>query len=194
VISGCNGGGPYNSFAVVGYVPEPAGEFINRLRREFEPDRAVRAHITILPPRPLPGPPDEAWRQLCESLSDFHAPHIELGEVKIFPDSKVIYLSIRAGYEDLEHMHKHLDRGLCRGDEAWRYCPHITLARFEEAQDLAANFNLASRRWEEFRYARDFTLDEVTFVQNTSGEDWTDLERFRLAPKLAPEPVAESIK
>jgi 2'-5' RNA ligase len=189
-MSGCNGGGPYNSFAVVGYVPEPAGEFINRLRREFEPDCAARAHVTILPPRPLRSSPEDAWRQLRESLSDFHAFHIELGEVKIFPDSDVIYLSIGAGYQDLEHMHKQLDRGLCCADEAWRYCPHITLARPAEGQDLAANFDLASRRWEEFRHPRDFTLDEVTFVQNTSGEDWTDLQRFCLAP----EPVAESIK
>lgn len=189
-MSGCNGGGPYNSFAVVGYVPDPAGGFINRLRREFEPDCAVRAHITILPPRPLPSPPDDAWRELRESLSDFHALHIQLGEVKIFPDSHVIYLSIGAGYQDLEHMHKHLDRGLWRGDEAWRYCPHITLARPAEGQDRAANFNLASRHWQEFRHARDFTLDEVTFVQNTSGEEWLDLGHFRLAP----EPVAESIK
>jgi 2'-5' RNA ligase len=189
-MSGCNGGGSHNSFAVVGYVPEPAGEFINRLRREFEPGCVARAHITILPPRPLGGSPDDAWRQLRENLSDFHAIHIKLGEVRIFPDSKVVYLSIGAGYQTLEHMHKELDRGLCRGDEAWSYCPHITLARPAEGQDLAANFHLASRRWEEFRDARDFTLGEVTFVQNTSGEYWTDLQRFRLAP----EPVAESIK
>jgi 2'-5' RNA ligase len=190
VMSGCNGEGPYNSFAVVGYVPEPAGEFINRLRREFEPDCAARAHITILPPRPLPGSPEDAGRQLRENLTDFHTFHIELGGVKIFPGSDVIYLSIGAGCRELEHMHKQLDRGLCRGDEAWSYCPHITLARPAEGQDLAANFDLASRRWEEFRRARDFTLEEVTFVQNTSGEEWKDLERFRLAP----ERVAESIK
>jgi 2'-5' RNA ligase len=189
-MSGCNGGGPYNSFAVVGYVPEPAGEFINRLRREFEPDCPARAHITILPPRPLPCSPDDAWRQLRGSLSDFHTLHIELKEVKIFPDSDVIYLSIGAGYQDLEHMHKQLDQDLCRGDEAWRYTPHITLARPTEGQDLAANFDLASRRWEEFGHTREFTLDEVTFVQNTSGQNWTDLERFRLTP----ESVAESIK
>jgi 2'-5' RNA ligase len=190
VMSGCNGGGPYCSFAVVGYVPEPAGEFINRLRREFEPDCPARAHITILPPRPLPCSPDDAWRQLRGSLSDFHALHIELQEVKIFPDSHVIYLSIGAGYQDLENMHQQLDRGLCRGDEAWRYIPHITLARPAESQDLAANLDLASRRWEDFEHARDFTLDEVTFVQNTSGEDWTDLERFRLTS----EGFAESIE
>jgi 2'-5' RNA ligase len=189
-MSGCNGAGPYNSFAVVGYVPEPAGEFINRLRREFEPDCPARAHITILPPRPLPCSPDDAWRQLRESLNDFHALYIELKEVKIFPDSDVIYLSIGAGYQDLEHMHQQMNRGLCRGDEAWRYTPHITLARPAEGQELAANFDLASRRWEEFAHARDFTLNEVTFVQNTSGEDWTDLERFRLTP----ERIAESIK
>jgi 2'-5' RNA ligase len=189
-MSGCNGAGPYNSFAVVGYVPEPAGEFINRLRREFEPDCAARAHITILPPRPLPCSPDDAWRQLRESLNDFHALHIELKEVKIFPDSDVIYLSIGAGCQDLEHMHQQMNRGLCRCDEAWRYTPHITLARPAEGQDLAANFDLASRRWEEFARARDFTLNEVTFVQNTSSDHWTDLERLRLTP----ERIAESIK
>ena len=188
-MSGCNGAGPYNSFAVVGYVPEPAGEFINRLRREFEPYCAARAHITILPPRPLPSSVDDAWRQLRENLSDFHTLRIELGEVKIFPESHVIYLSIGAGYQDLEFMHQQLDRGLCRCDEAWRYCPHITLARPAEGQDLAANFDRASRGWEEFRHARDFTIDEVTFVQNTSGDVWTDLGRFHLAPETVPESI-----
>lgn len=179
-MSGCNGGEPYNSFAVVGYVPGPAGEFIDRLRRELEPQCAARAHVTILPPRALACSPEEASKQLRSSLADFHAFRIRLEEVNVFPGSDVIYLSIGSGFEDLKCIHERLSRGACQGEELWNYCPHITLARPGEGRAVAENYDLARRRWEQFRHSREFTLEEITFVQNIAGDNWADLLSFQL--------------
>jgi len=50
-----------NSFALVSYIPEPLAGFLDRLRQELVPDCFLRAHVTILPPRPICSPPGEAW-------------------------------------------------------------------------------------------------------------------------------------
>ena len=184
-MSGCNGGGQYNCFAVVGYVPQPLAGFIDRLRRDLEPECPARAHVTLLPPRSLTCSPDAAWQQLRENLKDQHAFRVELQQVKVFQPTEVIYLSIGSGYRELERVHRKLDYGLCRFDEVWGYCPHITLARPSENNDLPAKFELASQRWSEFKHPREFLLEEVTFVQNTWGDQWIDLEYCRLAPEPA---------
>ncbi len=43
-------------YALVAYVRNPVGEFVERLRRELHPDLPhLAAHLTILPPRLLHG-------------------------------------------------------------------------------------------------------------------------------------------
>ena len=42
-----------NSFALVSYIPEPLAGFLDRLRQELVPNCFLRAHVTILPPRPI---------------------------------------------------------------------------------------------------------------------------------------------
>jgi 2'-5' RNA ligase len=185
-MSGCNGGGQYNCFAVVGYVPQPLAGFIDRLRRDLEPECPARAHVTLLPPRSLTCSPEAAWGQLRENLKRQHAFRVELQQVKKFELTDVIYLSIGSGFEELERIHRKLDFGLCRFNEVWGYCPHITLARPSENNGVPAKFELASQRWSEFKQPRDFLLEQVTFVQNTWGDHWTDLEHYRLAPELEP--------
>ena len=188
-MSGCNGGGQYNCFAVVGYLPQPLAGFIDRLRRDLEPGCPARAHVTLLPPRTLTCSPAAAWEQLRENLKDQHAFRVELKHVQIFEHTEVIYLSIGSGHRELERLHRKLDYGLCRFDEVWGYCPHITLARPAENNGLPARFELASQRWSEFNQRRDFLLEEVTFIQNTWGDHWIDLEHYRLAPELVAERV-----
>ncbi|HEY7335441.1 MAG TPA: 2'-5' RNA ligase family protein [Bryobacteraceae bacterium] len=179
-MSGCNGGGPFNSFAVVAYVPEPLAGFIDRLRRHLEPECPARAHVTILPPRSISCSPDAAWEQLREIIQSLPPFCVELQQVEIFSSTDVIYLSIGSGFHDLQCLHRDLNLGLCRSEEAWTYWPHITLARPSEGNGLRAQFDLAVRCWSEFKYPRSFMLEEVTFVQNAWGDHWRDLERYRL--------------
>ena len=42
-----------SQFALVAYIPDPLGRFLDDLRVELTPDCKPRAHVTILPPRPL---------------------------------------------------------------------------------------------------------------------------------------------
>lgn len=182
---GSNGGGPLNSFALVSYLPYPLAEFIDELRRDLEPGCVARAHVTILPPRLLNCSPDSAWNQLSEKLGQMRPFRVELEEVKIFGRSDVIYLSIGAGVQELQEMHRKLASGHCRCTEAWEYCPHITLAQTGDSSEVAARFRLASQRWRDFQGSRSFLLDHVYFVQNTWGNRWRDLHGYELGAQPA---------
>src|SRR3974377_478668 len=46
-------GGGLNVFALVIYVPDPLARFLDDLRRELVPHCNPRAHVSVLPPRPL---------------------------------------------------------------------------------------------------------------------------------------------
>ena len=43
-----------NVFALVVYIPGPLGVFLDELRRELVPHYNPHAHVSVLPPRPLP--------------------------------------------------------------------------------------------------------------------------------------------
>src|ERR1700679_3176310 len=69
---GCNGEGtPVNSFALVSYLPSPLAGFLNGLRKELVCDCQAKAHLTVLPPRPIVCPSDTAWSQVLRTLQDF---------------------------------------------------------------------------------------------------------------------------
>ena len=114
-----------------------------------------------------------------------HPFRVELEEVKIFGRSDVIYISIGAGYEELRQTHRTLDRGYCHFNEAWEYCPHITLFQTVDSSEVAARFRLAVQRWNDFKYSHSFMLDQVSFVQNTWGNRWRDLQHYDLAASPA---------
>jgi len=49
-----------NSYALVAYLQGPLADFVDNLRRVFTPGCTHRAHITLLPPRPLTDGVEEA--------------------------------------------------------------------------------------------------------------------------------------
>lgn len=178
----CSGEGYVNAFAVVGYLPEPLAGFVDNLRRELVPDCPSKAHVTILPPRPLACTRETAWKLLRDRMDGMEPFRVELQEVKRFPDSDVIYISIGEGYQDLEWLHRKLDYGYFEFCEPWFYHPHVTLARQLDPARVEAGLDLATRRWSEFKPSRSFTVDHVTLVQNISDEVWKDLEDYDLQP------------
>jgi len=66
---------PGQRYALVAYVKGPAGEFVEKLRRELHPDLPhLAAHLTILPPRPLLGSESSAiqtLQHLCGQAEPF---------------------------------------------------------------------------------------------------------------------------
>src|SRR5438552_3807821 len=70
-------------YALVAYVRDPAGEFVERLRQELHPDHThLPAHLTILPPRCLLGDELAALELLEEVCSHADPFEITLGEVE----------------------------------------------------------------------------------------------------------------
>jgi 2'-5' RNA ligase len=179
-----------NSYALISYLPDPVGELLNQLRRALKPDCLAKVHLTILPPRPLRTGPDEAWDALQNQLQDFEPLAIELGDIEMFPETQVIYVSIKSvslkfGYHDLVAMHDRLNVGPSAFSEPFDYHPHITLAQELDRSAVAAAFELATRRWNEFRGERHMLIDRLTFVQNTLENRWMDLASLDLVSRVA---------
>ena len=70
-------------YALVAYVRNPVGEFVEKLRRELHPALPhLSAHVTILPPRHLQGSEHSAREQLAEICSTVEPFEITLGDVE----------------------------------------------------------------------------------------------------------------
>src|SRR5580700_9957598 len=118
VMDGRNGGGPrVNSFALVSYIHDPLAAFLDRLRSDLVQECHARAHVTVLPPRPLASPPGEAWQELSAHLHDFQPFRVELGPIEIFPVTDVLYFSILAGHAELKRLHQRLNAGCLAFEE-----------------------------------------------------------------------------
>ena len=179
-----------NSFALVSYLSGALADFLDEIRHDFAPDSRAKAHITVLPPRPLRLPPkaavvENAWTELKKNLSDFQPFRVELGDVEVFRLNRVIYLSVQAGAAELQRMHDALNRGLVEFREPFPYHPHVTIVQELSPGDVPSAAEFARWRWSEFRAPRNFMVDRLTFVQNTLENCWTDLAALDLVGTVA---------
>jgi 2'-5' RNA ligase len=178
----CNGGGSViNSFALVAYLPAPLAGFLDSLRGELVHECRAKAHVTVLPPRPLSYGVDEAWKSLESGLQDFQPFLVELGAVEIFPLTQVVYLSVKQGRQELLELHARLNHGQLAFQEPFEYHPHVTLAQDMDPADVAGVFEKASARWKQCPVPPTFVVDRLTFVQNTLENQWTDLRGRQLS-------------
>ncbi len=175
-----DGAEPINSFALVTYIPGQLGEFLDELRRELVPACMPHAHVTILPPRPLSVTPEEAWSHMYPLIKDFSAFEVHTTEVDIFGSTSVIFVGVGAGRTELRQMHDRLNHGPSGFAEPFPYHPHITLAQELDPDQVAEVYRTAKRRWAEYRGERSFSADTVTFVQNTTRNQWLDLAHCHL--------------
>ncbi len=177
VPSSRNGTGTSGQYALVSYVPEPLASFLNKLRRELEPGFPHwRAHITLLPPRPL-ADRDAAWTRLRELADQIPAIRIEPASVLVFATTSVIHLSVGAGSEELRLAHGLLNSGALGCEELHPYCPHITLAQSLEPHQIDDAARRAAERWAGYRGDRSFLADRFSFVHNADG-NWVDLSEW----------------
>src|ERR1700742_4301168 len=79
-------------FALVSYIPDPLARFLDDLRIELTPDCKPRAHVTILPPRPLAGELKDAVRQIATDTKGMSPFRVRLGKIEVFDKSHVVYL------------------------------------------------------------------------------------------------------
>jgi hypothetical protein len=162
-------------YALVIYLPPPLGSFLDGLRLEMIPGCNPHAHVSVLPPRPLPLAPESGIAESRQIVAAFSPFDIELGRIEVFPQTEVIYISVERGAEQLHRMHDELNRGALAFDEPFAYHPHVTLAQEVPPGQGVPLLALAEQRWREFPGARTFRSERAVFVRNTHGRHWIDL-------------------
>lgn len=169
-----------NLFALVIYVPDPLGRFLDDLRRELVPHDNPHAHVSVLPPRPLRVDWTVASNQV-RLLTDAWSPFdIELTDIDTFPVTDVVYLELGAGTSELRRMHAAMNRSVLDFVEPFDYHPHLTLAQ-EISHDAVARLReTAVRRWREYQGPRRFRAERAVLVQNTLHHRWIDLAEYAL--------------
>lgn len=173
-------GEPINQYALVTYLPDELGCFLDQLRRDLVAQCNARSHLSLLPPRPLLVSPAEAESQIL-SLSRMTQPFVvRIDGVGVFPKTSVVYLELSAGMHELSNLHDRLAVGAFEFNEPYPFHPHITLAQNFEAETVEERLELAKRKWREYTGPREFLLDRLVFVQNSASNCWMDLKAFSL--------------
>jgi len=169
-----------NIFALVIYLPEPLGRFLDDVRCELVPQYKPHAHVSVLPPRPLAVDWQKASEQV-RCLTETWLPfEIELSRVDVFPVTNVIYLELGAGAAELQKLHAAMNSRYLEFHEPFSYHPHVTLAQELGREQLPAAEALARRRWQSYQGPRHFRAERAVFVQNTLENHWVDLVEYSL--------------
>jgi len=170
-------------YAVVAYVTGELGEFVDALRAELVPAQAhLRAHLTLLPPRPLQGTVEQARRTLERLCRQLKPVEVGFGEVGVFiPITPTVYLSITEGADDVRAMHDKLNTGEFVCYEALPYLPHLTVAALATNREAERTAEIVRRRWAEYKGPRETTITTLTFaVDAENANSWDDIVTFPL--------------
>jgi 2'-5' RNA ligase len=178
---GCGGGtSGVSHFALVSYIPGRLAAFLDNLRAELKPGCSLRAHVTVLPPRPLQLNVEETIRELGAESRDCQPFRVELGDISIFEKSNVVYLSLSRGEHELHALHENLNSGQLEYDGPFPYHPHITLAQDLTYDEALACVQIARTRWAGWDGPREFHVEELAFVQSEKAGVWRDLAHIDL--------------
>lgn len=169
-----------NFFSLVAYLPDPLAVFVDALRREVQPGSTARGHVTLLPPRPLSSSVEQACSEIGAVLAGEYTFDVYLGQVCVFPASGVVHLAIGNGSATLIRLHRALNRGACEHLETFYYHPHVTAAQGLPREAVPKATEVAVARWQAYEGPRVFTVETVTLVQNTVGNEWSNLREFSL--------------
>jgi 2'-5' RNA ligase len=169
-----------NVFALVIYIPDPLGRFLDDLRRDLVPECNPHAHVSVLPPRPLAVDWQVAAEQVRECAGNWTPFDIVLERICMFPVTNVIYLELGQGAQEMFRIHAAMNSQALLFDEPFAYHPHITLAQEIPPGHVAAVNRRARELWDGYTGPRSFRAGRTAFVQNTLGNCWIDLAEFSL--------------
>lgn len=176
---------PPLQYALVGYVRDSLGAFVESLRRELHPAQAhLPAHITVLPPRPLRGSEARALEMVEEICRTVPAFEVQLGDVETFiPVTPTVFIRVARSAYRLRELHDGLNSGNLLHQEPWPYMPHLTIVKMNDHDCARAALEITRDRWAEYRGPRQFMLQELTFVRQSSedADSWVDLAPVRLS-------------
>ena len=169
-----------NVFALVIYIPDPLGRFLDDLRRELVPGCNPHAHVSVLPPRPIAVDWTVAGEQVRECAGEWTPFEISLESIRMFPVTNVVFIELGKGSDEMFKIHEAMNSRSLAFNEPFAYHPHITLAQ-EIPQERAEYVNQHARElWDAWTGPRVFRAERAAFVQNTLGNLWIDLAEYSL--------------
>jgi 2'-5' RNA ligase len=176
---------PPLQYAVVAYVRNPIGRFVEALRREVYPEHGhLPAHLTLLPPRCLSGSEDaalEALEQICSAVEPFE---VSMNGVESFvPVTPTVYIQVQETTK-MRELHDRLNSGVFRCEEQWQYRPHLTIVKLASDELARAAFETSRLRWASYHGPREITVHELTFVREGPSNRWIDLAPVPLGRAL----------
>jgi 2'-5' RNA ligase len=165
-----------DQYALVAYVKNALGEFVEDIRRELHPAHAhLPTHLTVLPPRPLHGSEEDALAMLRQMTAPIAPFKVELGEVESFlPITPTVFIRVsHAGYR-MRELHDLLNRDGLAYTETLPYMPHVTVAKLDSNEHAAEVLRISKSRWNEYAGSHSISVDRLTFVRG-GDHTWTDL-------------------
>lgn len=173
-------------YALVAYVNNAAGEFVEQLRQQLHPELPdFPVHLTILPPRRLQGSELAALEMLEEICSQVEPFEITLGEAETFvPVTPTVFIRVARAAERMHELHDRLNTGVLRAQEDWPYIPHLTIVKLDSENLAQAAYITARDRWALYRGSRNVSVRELTFVREQSENKWADLAGVPLGRTL----------
>jgi 2'-5' RNA ligase len=173
-------------YALVAYVKNALGEFVENLRQELHPDLPhLPAHLTILPPRVLQASELSALERLEEVCSRVQPFEVGLGEAETFvPVTPTVFIRVDFAAYRMCELHAQLNAKALKADEEWPYMPHLTIAKLSSEELAYQAFITARDRWAQFRGSRRILVNELTFVREQQQNRWVDLAGVPLGRSL----------
>jgi 2'-5' RNA ligase len=175
----------WGCFALVSYIPDPLGSFLQGLREVLPNGDSSEAHITLLPPRPLKLSVETASKQARTILRQFPPFEVELSKVRRFPETKFLYLDLGEGNSMIHNLHDALNKGDLFDSEEFEFRPHLTLGGPVSPGILDSAQHQAEVIWNAEHCAPRFTIEEIVCLWSSPDSaqgEWRRLWNQRLSP------------
>ena len=169
-------------YALVAYVKNEVGEFVEKLRKELHPELPhLAAHVTLLPPRCLQSSEPEALaclQRYCQRVEPFE---VSLGEVETFiPVTPTVFIRVAHAAYRMRELHDALNVNSLANREEWPYMPHLTIVKMGAEDEAQYAYRTARARWAQFKGNRCIEIRDLTFVRENGQNCWSDLAQIPL--------------
>jgi len=173
-------------YALVAYLRNPVGEFVERLRRQLHPELPhLAAHLTVLPPRVLQGSELSARETLEDVCSQVEPFEVTLGDVETFcPLTPTVFIRVVHAAYRMRELHDRLNTNALAANEEWPYMPHLTIVKMSTEEDAQRAYRIACEHWKRFEASRDIQVSQLTFVREEEANRWVDLAGVPLGRQL----------
>ena len=173
-------------YALVAYVRNAVGEFVENLRQKLHPDLPhLPAHLTILPPRRLQGGELSALETVEDVCGQAERFEVTLGDVETFiPVTPTVFIRVAHAAYRMRELHDRLNTHALAAEEEWPYMPHLTVVKISSEELAQEAYIYARDRWAQFVGNRCVPVSELTFVREREPNCWVDLAGIPLGRTL----------